>query len=68
MIAVAGDGRERDVLRAQPCARADERGALDLLGVVERPLQRLHAAERPADRRAHALDAEVSEQRAVHGS
>ena len=37
-------------------------------GVVERPLQRLHPAERAADRRVQPLDAELAQQRAVDAS
>ena len=38
--------------------------APQVVGVVERPLQHLHAADRAADRRERPLDAEVLEQRA----
>ena len=64
---VPRDLRERDVLRAQPGGRADQDGALDLVRMVERPLQDLHAAERAADRRVQLRDAERAQQRAVHG-
>ena len=36
-------------------------------GMVERPLQDLHAAERAADRGVQPLDPELAQQRAVHG-
>ena len=61
----APDGGEADVLRAEARAGADHRRALDLLRGVERPLQRLHPAQRAADRGVQALDAEVAQQRAV---
>ena len=61
----ARDGGEADVLRRQPRARADDDGPFDLLGRVERPLQRLHPAERAADRRVQPLDAEAAQERAV---
>ncbi len=35
-------------------------------GVVERPLERLHAAERSADRRQRPLDAQMGHQRPLH--
>ena len=38
----------------------------EVVGVVDRPLQHLHAAERAADRRERPLDAEVREQPPVH--
>ena len=46
---------------------ADRRRSFHLRRVVERPLQPLHAAERPADRRVHPGDAERGEQPAVDG-
>ena len=63
---VPRDLGERDVLGRQPGGRADQDRALDLGRVVERPLQDLHAAERAADRRVDARDAERAQQRAVH--
>ena len=50
----AGDGRERDVLGREARARADDDAGVQVVGVVERPLQHLHAAERAADRRRAA--------------
>ena len=63
----ARDGAEGDVLGGQASARADHEPRAQLIGVIERPLQHLHAADRPADRRERALDAEVTEQPPVHG-
>ena len=71
-IAVVGEDRvprdlaERDVLRGQPRGRAHQHRALDLVRMVQRPLQDLHPAERPADRRVHPRDAQRPQQRAVH--
>ena len=62
----AGDGRERDVLRREARARADDDARVQVVRVVERPLQHLHAAERAADRPEQPSDAEVAQQRAVH--
>ena len=71
-VLVLHDGRARDraegdVLRREPGARADHEPGAQLVGVVDRPLQDLHAADRSADRRERPLDAQVAEQTAVHG-
>ena len=62
----ARDGAEGDVLRREPGARADHEPGAELVGVVERPLQHLHAADRAADRRERPLDAQVLQQPPVH--
>ena len=58
---LARDRGEGDVLRAQPRGRADERRrASHLVGVVERPLQDLHPAQRAADRRQQPRDPQMA--------
>ena len=50
---------EGDVLRRELGRRGDDDRVAHALGVGERPLQRLHRAERAADHRGEALDAEA---------
>ena len=56
---LARDLVEGDVLRRELRRRGDHDRVADALGVGERPLQRLHGAERAADHRREALDAEA---------
>jgi hypothetical protein len=55
---LAGDFVEGDVLGGELGRRGDHQRVGDAVGVLQRPRQRLHAAEAAADHRREALDAE----------
>ena len=56
---LARDLVEGDVLRRELGGGGDDDGVAHALGIGQRPLQRLHRAERAADHRGEALDAEL---------
>ena len=62
---LAGDLRDRDVLVGQPRARAQDHRDAQLTRMRERPLERLHPAERAADRGQRAGDPQVGQQLAL---
>ena len=62
----ARHGAEGDVLRGQTRRRAHDDAVLELVRMIERPLQHLHAAEGATHGGQDARDAQVREQLAVH--
>ncbi len=56
---LAGDVVEGDVFRRQLGRRGDDQGMADAIGIGQRPLQRLHAAQAAAHHRRPGVDAEV---------
>ena len=64
---LAGDGREGDVHCAKAGAGTDRQAELHRQRVVDRPLQRLHAAERAAERGVELLDPKLRQEAPVNG-
>ena len=62
---VARDRVPRDALRLDRVGAGDRDDRVDLVGVQDRPLERLHAAERSARNGREPLDAELVEERAL---
>ena len=62
---VARDRVPRDALRVERVRAGDRDDRVDLIGVQDRPLERLHAAERAAGHRREPLDPELVEERAL---
>ena len=62
---VARDRVPRDALRLDRVGAGDRDDRVDLIGVEDRPLERLHAAERSARNGREPLDAELVEERAL---
>ena len=62
---VAGDRVPRDALRLQRVRAGDRDDGVDLAGVGDRPLERLHAAQRAARHGGQPLDAQLVQERAL---
>ena len=62
-----GHGREGDVHRAKAAAGTDRQAEFHRQRVVDRPLQRLHAAERASECRVEPVNLELLQEAPVNG-
>jgi hypothetical protein len=62
---VASDRIPRQALRVQGVGARDDDDAVDLIGVEDRPLQRLHPAQRAAGDGGEPVDAELGQEGAL---
>ena len=65
MIALRAIAFHASALRLDGVRAGDRHDRIDLIGIQDRPLERLHAAERSAGHRGKPLDAELVEKCAL---